>query len=102
MHTKQFRVKEEMKWKLSFLYLQDFLKVTDNEFYSFSISHFVLELFKFVWYVNEINYDVKSCTDYCKLLENQCISSGLLDESWFCLILVCWDAFSCKVLRDFV
>ena len=69
MHTKQFRVKEEMKWKLSFLYLQDFLKVTDNEFYSFSISHFVLELFKFVWYVNEINYDVKSCTDYCKLLE---------------------------------
>ena len=30
------------------------------------------------------------------------ISSGLLNESWFCLILVCWDAFSCKVLRDFV
>ena len=77
--------------KLNFLHLQDLLKVINNVFYSFSKSHFVLELFRFVWYLNEINYDVKLCTDYCKLLEN-----------WYCLILVCWDAFSRKVLRDFV
>ena len=54
---------------VSFLHLQDLLKVIYNGFYSFSISHFVLKLFRFVWYVNEINYDVKWCTDYCKLLK---------------------------------
>ena len=52
-----------MKWKLSFLHLQDLLKVINNVFYHFSISHLVLKLFKFVWYVNDINYDVKLCTD---------------------------------------
>ena len=46
-------VKGELKWKLSLLHLQDLLKVIKNVFYSFSISHFVLELFRFVWYVNE-------------------------------------------------
>ena len=62
--------KEEMKWKLSLLHLQDLLKVIKNVFYSFSISHFVLELFKFVWNVNETTSDVKLCTDHLKLLEN--------------------------------
>ena len=42
------RFKEEIKLKLSFLYLQDLLKVIYNGRYSFSISHFVLELFRFV------------------------------------------------------
>ena len=41
-----------------------------NVFYSFSISHFVLDLFKFVWYVNETTSDVKLCPDHLKLLEN--------------------------------
>ena len=36
-----------------------------DSFYSFSTS-----LFRFVWYVNEVNYDVKLCSDHCKLLEN--------------------------------
>ena len=54
---------------IGFLHLQDLMKVINNGFYSFSISRFVLELFRFVWYVNEINYDVKSHTDCCKLLE---------------------------------
>ena len=62
--------KEEIKWKLSLLHLQDLLKVIKNVFYSFSISHFVLELSKFVWNVNEITSDVKLCTDNLKLLEN--------------------------------
>ena len=54
-------------WKPILLYLHDFLKVTNNVFYSFSISHFVLELFKFVWFVlNKINYDVKLYTDHYK------------------------------------
>ena len=51
-------------------HVEDLLKVVNNCFYSFSISYFVLELFRFVWYVNEINYDVKLCTDHCRLLEN--------------------------------
>ena len=57
--------------KIKLLHLHDILKVINNGSYSFSISHFVLKLFRFVWYVNEINYDVKLCTDYCKLLENR-------------------------------
>ena len=64
-------VKEEMKWKLSLLHLQDLLKVIKNVFYSFSISHFVLELFRFVWNVNETTCDVKLCTDHIKLLESR-------------------------------
>ena len=80
---------------VSFLHLQNLSKLKYNGFYSFSISHFVLELFRFVWYVDEINHDVKSYTDYC-IKSCTCISSGLLNESWFCLILVCRDAFSCK------
>ena len=57
--------RQEIKRKLSFPDLQDLLKVINNGFYSFSISHrFVLELFRFVWYVNnEINYDVKLQTN---------------------------------------
>ena len=63
-------LKEEMKWKLSLLHLQDLLKVIKNVFYSFSISHFVLELFRFVWNANETTSDIKLCTDHLKLLEN--------------------------------
>ena len=67
---KRMKIKKFMKWKLSLLHLQDLLKVIKNVFYSFSISHFVLELFKFVWNVNETTSDVKLCTDHLKLLEN--------------------------------
>ena len=63
-------LKEEMKWKLSLPHLQDSLKVINNGFYSFFISYFVLELFRLVWYVNDINYDVELCIDHCKLLGN--------------------------------
>ena len=43
--------KEEMKWKLSLLHLQDSLKVINND-YSIFISYFVLEILTFVCYVN--------------------------------------------------
>ena len=52
------KCKMEMKWKLSLLHLQDRLKVRNNYFYSFSISHFVssyLDLFD----VNEIKYVIQ-------------------------------------------
>ena len=46
-------------------------KSEKNVFYSFSISHFDLDLFKFVWNSNETTCDVKLCTDHIKLLENR-------------------------------
>ena len=63
---------------------------------------FILELFRFVWYVNEINYDVKYV---------QIIVSSWKIMYIFTIIepkLVLFDfsvqrcIYSCKVLRDFV
>ena len=80
---------KEIKWKLRLLDLQDLLKVINKlGFYSFSISHLVLELF--VWYVNEINYDVKLSTDHRNFLENHVYLRAYLTK-----VGLVW--FSCKV-----
>ena len=100
--NRYFDFKEEMKWKLSLLHLQDLIKVIKNVFYSFWISHFVLELFKFVWNVNEITSDVKLCTDHLELLLKSCTSLRLINNTWSCHIQRVHKHFICKVLSDLI
>ena len=45
-----------MKWKLSLSFLKELLKWWRNSIYSISISLFVLEILRFVWYVNNTVY----------------------------------------------
>ena len=61
---------EETNFKLRILLLvnvylsslEELLKWYRNSIYSFSISLFVLEIFRFVWYVNNALY---TCTSHC-------------------------------------
>ena len=61
---------EETNFKLRILLLvnvylsslEELLKWYRNSIYSFSISLFVLEIFRFVWYVNNTLY---TCTSHC-------------------------------------
>ena len=72
-----------------------------NVFYSFSISHFVLELFKFD--VNETTSDVRLCTDHLKLLENHAHASlRLINNTWPCDIQRVHTHLICNVLSDLI
>ena len=99
-------LKEEMKWKLSLLHLQDLLKVIKNVFYSFSMSHFQClqffnELFKFVWNVNETTSDVKLCRSF-KVTRKSCTSLRLINNTWSCDVQRVHMHLICKVLSDFI
>ena len=39
-------------------YLKELLKLFRLTIYNFSISYFVLEILRFIWYVNDHNYDI--------------------------------------------
>ena len=62
-------IKVHMKWKLSLSYLKELLKWWRNSIYSFPISLFVLEILRFVWYVNNTLH-----TSHCiMVVEKPCI-----------------------------
>ena len=52
------------------LYLQDLLKVIMAFTVFPYLTSFSICLDLFDMYMHDINYDVKLCTDHCKLLEN--------------------------------
>ena len=67
-----FQLKVYMKWKLSLSYLKELLKWWRNSIYSFSISLFVLEILRFVSYVNNTlhtSHCITSCWETMYMIE---------------------------------